>query len=111
MTRTSVYNRVVITLIFILTIAHSYYSHYEENKMISALTNHQVHSIEAFTEINKTLADGILHQIEARRDKDALQAKEGARPTPTPSVITKTKTRTRYIKRPTPKPFKLFGPN
>jgi len=109
MTRTSAYNRVVMTLIFIAVIVHSYYSHYENNKVIESLTNHQTHSIAAFGEINKTLADGILHQIEARQEKDALQAKEGAKPTPTPTVITKTRTRTRYVRRPTPKPFKLFS--
>jgi len=108
MTRTSGYNRVIMTLIFVILCAHTYCSHDSQNSILTALTEHQQHSIEGFTQIDNTLANSILKRAESQRDKNI--AIQDARPTATPRVITKTKTRTRYIKQ-KPKPFRLFGPN
>lgn len=101
--------RWLVAITFINVIIHALLSHNEDEKIITALTQHQAHSIAAFAEVTTLIAKNIGQRQEAR---DALSESVASTPYPTPSpvIITRTRTRTKIV-RPTPKPFHFFGPN
>jgi hypothetical protein len=106
--------RAIVWMTFLAVLCHGILAHHEHQNIIDALTKHQEHSIAALAEINTTIANGILIHAEATQNKAYEFAEDAAealsRPTATPRVITKT--RTRIVRpTPTPKPFRLFGPN
>lgn len=109
MTRTSIYNRIVLTVILVVTVFHMYTSHVERGRIVDAIVVNQQYFINGLAQIDKTMAAGILRRAEVQQDKNDQQEYYRAIPTPTPQVITKTKTTVKYRKQPTPKPFKLFG--
>lgn len=111
MTLANKVHRWLMFITFIVLIIHALLAHHEQQQIISALTDHQQHSIAAFAQINTTLAKGIVDRAEAQQQRDEAFYLHGAEtpiPTQTPKVVIKHHTK---IIRPTPKPFRLFGPN
>jgi hypothetical protein len=117
MTRTSVYNRILLTVTLLLLIAHSYDAHFKLNILKDQLVSNQKHAIRAFAVLNSSIASSILIRAQDQRDKNDRNDKARMdeptptpKPTATPRVVIKEVIK--YRKRaPTPRPFHLFGPN